>query len=96
MMSPKITTRKGGSLGCTVSKLDVNPGRQTFRRGDGLRNFTHLGQPLSERGSLLDTPVGQQQALGDVVSNPVSLPSQGQLLGTQTEIPMQGMKVLVG
>ena len=41
-------------------------------------------------------PVGQQQALGDVVLNPMSLPSQGQLLGTQTEILMQGMKVLVG
>ena len=96
MMSPRVTTGKGGSLGCTVSKLDVSPGRQTFRRGDGLRNFTHRGQPLSERGSLLDTPVGQQQALGDVVLKPMSLPSQGQLLGAQTEIPMQGMKVLVG
>ena len=40
--------------------------------------------------------MGQQQALGDVVLKPMSLPSQGQLLGAQTEIPMQGMKVLVG
>ena len=96
MMSLRVTTGKGGSLGCTVSKLDVSSGRQPFRRGDGLRNFTHCGQPLLERGSLLDTPVGQQQALGDAVSYPVSLAYQGQLLGTQTEIPMQGMKVLVG
>jgi len=51
---------------------------------------------LSERGSILALPVGEQQALEDVVSNPVSFPSQRNLLGTLTDIPMQGMKILVG
>ena len=67
-----------------------------MRQGDGLRKFTHCAQPLSERGSELDMTVGEQQALGNVVSNPMSLPSQKQLLGTQAEMPMQGMKILGG
>ena len=37
--------------------------------------------------------MGQHQALEDTTSNPTSLPSQEQLLGTQTEIPMQDMMV---
>ena len=67
-----------------------------MRQGDGLRKFTHCAQPLSERGSELDMTVGEQQALGNAVSNPMSLPSQKQLLGTQAEMPMQSMKILGG
>jgi len=40
--------------------------------------------------------VGEQQSSENVVLDPVSFPSQRELLGALTEIPMQGMKILVG
>ena len=88
--------REGGKPWLTCLQVGCEPRQADIQEGRWAQELYKPWTALVGKRVPSGHPCGTAAGLGDVALNLMSLRSQGQLLSTQTEIPMQGMKVLVG